>query len=214
MIKILLIGLVALLSFPAMFSSVNSATVESQAQLIGNINHQSEPSPILSDQVQWRAANFKTIKVGSDSRAKALTVLGEPIWSGTPFDESGEADVKELIRDEFYVKDGFHTRVAVTSNRKSGLVILIEGSVSRIPIENVLERFGSNYQRKTYALILCDSEDPNSEMLVEKDDTYSSIYYIYPDLGIVIPTSYDAFVNTIEYRSEPLVTENQSCKGD
>ncbi|HMS11117.1 MAG TPA: hypothetical protein PKE66_16635, partial [Pyrinomonadaceae bacterium] len=128
MIKISFIGLFALLSFPAIFCSVKSAPDGSQAQLIRNLHHEFEPSPILSDQVKWRAAIFKTIKVGSDSRAKALTVLGEPIWTGTPFDESGNANVEELVRDVFDIKDGFHSRIAVISNRRDGLVIFIEGS--------------------------------------------------------------------------------------
>lgn len=213
MIKISFIGLFALLSFPAIFCSVKSAPDGSQAQLIRNLHHEFEPSPILSDQVKWRAAIFKTIKVGSDSRAKALTVLGEPIWTGTPFDESGNANVEELVRDVFDIKDGFHSRIAVISNRRDGLVIFIEGSLARVPIETVLKKFGSSYQRKTYSTIHCDPEDPNSEVLVESDDRYSSIYYIYPDLGIVIPTSDDAFVNIIQYRSKPMVTEDQSCKG-
>lgn len=173
-----------------------------------------EAASTALNQTSWRAATFNGIRVGSDNRQTVLRVLGNPVWTGTPFDESGNANVEELVRDEFDIKDGFHSRIAVISNRRNGLVIDIEGSLARIPIESVLKKFGSSYQRKTYTTIFCDPEDPNSEVLVESDDNDSNVYYIYPELGIVIPTSDDSFVNTIEYRSQPLVSKKQACKTD
>jgi hypothetical protein len=159
---------------------------------------------------KWQAGEFRSLKVGTDTRDKALRVLGEPVWTGDPFEEMPTGP-DDRTRDEFENVDEMYGRVAVTSLKKDGRILYIEASLPNVPIEEVLARFGKNYQRKRYGSILCVEGDPDSAIMIEKEGRYSRTWYLYPELGVVVPVGFEDKVNHVQYISEPPFPDDPKC---
>ncbi|CAN5291697.1 hypothetical protein BH20ACI2_BH20ACI2_01660 [soil metagenome] len=164
-------------------------------------------------ETEWKAAEFRSIKVGTDNRKKAIQILGKPTWTGDAPNESGYVDLElnPEIWDQFKDVDEMYTRVTVMSSKKDGRILRIEGAVPSLPVDAVLSRFGQNYQRKEYIDVLCNEEDPESLIMIEGKGDYSSIYYVYPNLGIAVVTQSKTKVISVQYRSEPIVPEGAKC---
>lgn len=161
---------------------------------------------------QWVAAEYKSIKVGTDTRDKALTILGKPVWSGDPPNEEG-IDADPEIVDTFEGVDEMYSRVNIYSSKTSGKIQLIEAQMLNLPLIEVLKRFGDSYQRKDYSFVLCVKGDSNSALLVEKPKTGDIVRFEYPSMGISIATDKDAkVVHAVEYRKEPLVASGNNCR--
>ena len=181
------------------------------AALQGNVSAPISSPSMTKAGSTWKPGEFRSIRVGTDDREKVLSILGKPVWSGDPFDEAGTGFAEEETRDEFEGVDYMYSRVAVASSKKDGRVLLIEASVPSLPLVVVLERFGPDHQRKTYRSKRCVEGDPDSEIMIEEDGPYSSVYYVYPNLGIAIAVDHGDRVNHVTYRSEPLASENAKC---
>ncbi|MBX3292718.1 MAG: hypothetical protein KF881_07495 [Acidobacteria bacterium] len=182
---------------------------------LGNNRTQNISSPTQSlTNLEWRNAVFMTIRTGTDTRTKVLSVLGKPIWTGTPFDESGEAGVEKYLRDEFTIDDELFTKVAVVSFKDNGRVDYIEASVPNLPFDKVFDSFGRDFHRKLLSIDRCDPHDPKSEIYIEADEEHGGVYYLYPNLGIIVPMSYDDTVNTVLFVSESFASGMFKCKGN
>lgn len=171
------------------------------------------PEPKETDGA-WRAAEFKSVRVGTDTRDKALKIFGKSIWSGDPPQEDPDAqdETDPEIWDQFEGADEMYSRITVMSTKKDGKILLIEAQVPNLPLDVVLRRFGNNYQRKEYGYILCVEGDPKSAILVEKPGSGDIFHYEYPDLGISVSADgKERVVTSVEYRYFPLVPPDRKC---
>lgn len=170
------------------------------------------PSPVLKKKDgKWQAAEFRTIKVGTDKREKVLKMFGKPVWTGDAPDETGLYETGTEIWDQYQNIDEMYGLVTFMSTIKDGKVFFIEAQVPSLPVEVVLQRFGDNYQRKEYVKKLCKEDDPESVVEVEGHGPYKSVYYIYPEQGIAIVTQNDVTVYAVQYRSNPVVPDDARC---
>lgn len=159
----------------------------------------------------WRRGEYRSVRVGVDTREKALKEFGEPVWNGDGPDETGQSNTEDEVWDQFENIDEMFSRVTVISSAKTGIVSLIEAQVPSLPLRTVLRKFFENYERKEYIDVRCDEADPESLMTIEGTGPYSSVYYVYPDLGIAIVTQGEDTVIAVQYRSAPVHPAGKTC---
>ena len=164
---------------------------------------------------KWQPANFKGIRIGTDSRAMARKLFGKPTWSGKPEDYD-ENDPE--IWENYAGVDEFHKDITVMSSAKTGVIRMIVSHHKNLSVEDAIRRLGDDYKTSKYSLCrektgkpATDAED-ESFILVE--DPKGSIEYIeYRNKGIIVKTDDSGKkVNDIEYTSDPIAFERSSCE--
>jgi hypothetical protein len=124
---------------------------------------------------EWKPATFRGITVGVDTRQKAFEVLGSPLLLSR-FEHRREDD--SFYWDAFVVEDELITRLLVQSSKQTGVISVIQADLNKVPVERVFDRYGSNDHLTRVKFGGCDSKSTNS----------IAYYYLYPSLGIAVPT--------------------------
>ena len=169
------------------------------------------PTPKLENLV-WKPAVFKGIKIGQDSRSKVLEILGRP--TSSVISDNNDKPINSKSADaeiiDTYEDIGLYGKVIVISSKKNEIVIEIESNPKNFTIEEAIKFFGNDYRKVQYDLIVCSNDAGSSAIYESRNGEFK--YLEYRAKGIAFETDSDEkYVKNILFVSEPIGLTSPTC---
>lgn len=156
--------------------------------------------------IEWQAASFRGLKVGTSTHADMLSVLGAPKLE-EHYDEGTLTSGTSYYYD---VGDEIQGELVIAIDKNSNVIRYIELRPRDLSKDQVVKLFGNNYKLTKYEFDDCLGDGESSPLFESSIGSVTRIEY--RSRGIAIAVNESNKVEFISYVSEPVGAPSSKCK--